>query len=144
MRKLYTYSLEQSPKTELVKEERLYYLRSATFNPPSLHFCHLCTRILLTFPNSHKVFQFSRILNPSHTAAELSKLAKLTISKFLQSLSVHAKSENIFAELKLSLCNQTCNRNAHKVFQSKQVLQDRYLAKVSTFANFLLNSLEIP
>ena len=137
MRKLCTYSLEQSPKTELVKEERLYYLRSATFNPPSLHFCHLCTRILLTFQNSHKVFQFSRILNPSHTAAELSKLAKLTISKFLQSLSVQANSVNIFfAELKLSLCNQTCNRNAHKVFQSKQVLQDRYLAKFSTFANF--------
>ena len=101
----------QSSKTELLKEERLYYLRSATFNPPSLHFCHLCTRILLTFQNSQKVFQFSRILNPSHTAAELSKLAKLTISKFLQSLSVHAKSENIFAELKLSLCNQTCNRS---------------------------------
>ena len=94
----------------------MYYLRSATFNPPSLHFCHLCTRILLTFPNSHKVFQHYSViffetqvctLIPSPTLfckiVQNSKIAtKLPtqISKYPQSLSVQANSVNIFLQIR--------------------------------------------
>ena len=139
------YLFTRTSKTELilgVTIVQLYYLRSAKL----FHVSYTWGKYLLPeqSPKTEMlrgsdctIWGQQHLIHPRSTSAICAHASYSHFKIPTKSLST-GKLSILFIQfcVQQNLCNQTCSWNSHKFYQSKQLFQDRYLAKLSTFANF--------